>query len=77
MWLRSDLRLVVLLMCRGMMAAIPFTAVLVEEAAEIVEAHVVATLPSSATRLIMIGDHQQLRPKVNQYDLQVLLPTLL
>lgn len=59
------------------MAAIPFTAVLVEEAAEIVEAHVVAALPSSATRLIMIGDHQQLRPKVNQYDLQVLLSTLL
>lgn len=56
---------------RKMMASIPFTAILVEEAAEIVEAHVVAALPATAQRLIMIGDHQQLRPKVNNYDLQV------
>lgn len=57
--------------CRNMMAAIPFAAVLVEEAAEIVEAHVIAALPATAQRLIMIGDHKQLRPKVNQYGLQV------
>eukprot|EP00892_Ulva_mutabilis_P000792 jgi/Ulvmu1/10713/UM067_0040.1 len=53
------------------MSSIPFTAVLVEEAAEIVEAHVIAALPGTAQRLIMIGDHKQLRPKVNQNDLQV------
>eukprot|EP00892_Ulva_mutabilis_P006560 jgi/Ulvmu1/4276/UM197_0003.1 len=56
---------------RAMMSSIPFTAVLVEEAAEIVEAHVIAALPATARRLIMIGDHKQLRPKVNQYGLQV------
>jgi hypothetical protein len=44
---------------------------MVEEAAEIVEPHVVAAIPPSAKRLIMIGDHQQLRPKFNNYELQV------
>lgn len=52
------------------MAAIPFQGVLVEEAAEIVELHVLAAMPATAQRLVMIGDHQQLRPKVNSYDLQ-------
>ena len=50
----------------------PFTAIIVEEAAEIVEAHVLAALQPSATRLIQIGDHLQLRPKVASYKLQVL-----
>ena len=57
-------------MCRDQLAAIPFTGVLVEEAAEIVEPHVIAALPPTAKQLIMIGDHQQLRPKVNSYSLQ-------
>jgi superfamily I DNA and/or RNA helicase len=59
------------LRCREQLAAIPFTAVMVEEAAEIVEPHVLASLPPTAERLIMIGDHQQLRPKVQSYNLQV------
>ncbi|CAG2194420.1 unnamed protein product [Mytilus edulis] len=40
---------------------------LIEEAAEIPEHHVVACLTSSCRQLIMIGDHQQLRPSYNDY----------
>lgn len=45
--------------------------VLVEEAGEILEAHVVAALSPSVKQLILIGDHKQLRPKVNNYSLTV------
>ena len=38
--------------------------IIVEEAAEILEAQLLAVLPASAQHLIMIGDHQQLRPQV-------------
>ncbi|CAC5383766.1 NFX1-type zinc finger-containing protein 1 [Mytilus coruscus] len=41
--------------------------VLIEKAAEIPEHHVVACLTSSCQQLIMIGDHQQLRPSYNDY----------
>lgn len=44
---------------------------MVEEAAEIMEPHVLAALPATTARLIMIGDHLQLRPKVNSRHLQV------
>ena len=43
--------------------------VLVEEAAQILESHLVASLPTSTKRLIMIGDHLQLQPSTNNYDL--------
>lgn len=39
--------------------------VLVEEAGEILESHVVAALTPSVRRLLLIGDHKQLRPKVD------------
>ncbi|KAL7947483.1 P-loop containing nucleoside triphosphate hydrolase protein [Trichoderma barbatum] len=45
--------------------------VLVEEAGEILEAHVITSLSSSVKQLILIGDHKQLRPKVNNYNLTV------
>jgi hypothetical protein len=45
--------------------------VLVEEAGEILEAHVVAALSPSVKQLIQIGDHKQLRPKVNNYGLTI------
>ena len=38
--------------------------VLVEEAAEVLEAHILATLTPSVKHLILIGDHEQLRPQV-------------
>jgi hypothetical protein len=42
-----------------------------EEAGEVFEAHVLASLTSSAQSLILIGDHQQLRPKPSEYRLSV------
>ncbi|RDA90958.1 hypothetical protein CP533_3079 [Ophiocordyceps camponoti-saundersi (nom. inval.)] len=45
--------------------------VLVEEAGEILEAHVVAALGPSVKQLCLIGDHKQLRPKVSNYKLTV------
>jgi len=44
--------------------------VIVEEAAEILEPSLVATLTANTRHLILIGDHQQLRPQVNTYELR-------
>ncbi|XP_030831537.1 NFX1-type zinc finger-containing protein 1-like [Strongylocentrotus purpuratus] len=41
--------------------------VVVEEAAEVLEAHIITALNASCQQLILIGDHQQLRPKPNVY----------
>ena len=60
--------------CRALLSPIPCSAVLLEEAAEINEAAVVAALPATAQRLVMIGDHEQLRPKVNSFKLQARRP---
>lgn len=38
--------------------------VICEEAAEVLEAHVLASLTRHTEQLILIGDHEQLRPKV-------------
>ncbi|XP_046738512.1 NFX1-type zinc finger-containing protein 1-like [Diprion similis] len=43
--------------------------VLVEEAAEILEAHVVCSLTKDCQHVILIGDHKQLRPKASVYKL--------
>ncbi|RXG51957.1 NFX1-type zinc finger-containing protein 1 [Armadillidium vulgare] len=43
--------------------------VVVEEAAEILEAHLVTSLSEKCQHLILIGDHQQLRPKPNVFEL--------
>ncbi|KAM3466603.1 hypothetical protein NHJ6243_000658 [Beauveria neobassiana] len=45
--------------------------VLVEEAGEILEAHILAALSPSTKGLILIGDHRQLRPKCTNYSLSV------
>jgi hypothetical protein len=45
--------------------------VLVEEAGEILESHVLTALSPSVKQVILIGDHKQLRPKVNNYALTV------
>ncbi|KAI6157079.1 P-loop containing nucleoside triphosphate hydrolase protein [Pisolithus tinctorius] len=44
---------------------------LVEEAGEILESHVVTALSRSTSQMILIGDHKQLRPKVNNYTLTI------
>ncbi|NWV46672.1 ZNFX1 protein, partial [Daphoenositta chrysoptera] len=43
--------------------------VIVEEAAEVLEAHTITTLSEDCQHLILIGDHQQLQPSANVYDL--------
>jgi len=43
--------------------------IVVEEAAEVLEAHVIATLSRSCEHLILIGDHQQLRPNPQVHQL--------
>ncbi|KAM3565705.1 hypothetical protein MY1884_000014 [Beauveria asiatica] len=45
--------------------------ILVEEAGEILEAHILAALSPSTKGLILIGDHKQLRPKCKNYSLSV------
>ena len=44
--------------------------IIIEEAAEVFEAHVFTSLTPSVQQLIMIGDHKQLRPKANCYNLE-------
>lgn len=44
---------------------------LVEEAGEILECHVLTALGERTSQLILIGDHKQLRPKVATYELSV------
>ncbi|KAJ6576427.1 P-loop containing nucleoside triphosphate hydrolase protein [Mycena vulgaris] len=44
---------------------------IVEEAGEILESHVITALGSDTQQMILIGDHKQLRPKVNNYLLTV------
>ena len=43
--------------------------VIIEEAAEVLESHIVAALSAGTQHLILIGDHKQLRPKPNEYEL--------
>ncbi|KAL5004105.1 hypothetical protein ScPMuIL_017561 [Solemya velum] len=43
--------------------------IVVEEAAEVLEAHVITTLSRACQHLILIGDHQQLKPNPTVYKL--------
>ncbi|KAL4424087.1 hypothetical protein ABPG75_001388 [Micractinium tetrahymenae] len=43
----------------------------VEEAAEVLEAQIIACLTSSTEHVILIGDHEQLRPKLQTYALSM------
>ena len=45
--------------------------ILVEEAGEILESHVLTSFGPQTQQLVLIGDHKQLRPKVNNHDLSV------
>ncbi|KXX80997.1 Helicase required for RNAi-mediated heterochromatin assembly 1 [Madurella mycetomatis] len=45
--------------------------ILVEEAGEILESHILTALAATVKQLILIGDHKQLRPKINNYALSV------
>ena len=43
---------------------------IVEEAAEILEAHITTSISHDAEHLILIGDHKQLKPSVNVFELE-------
>ncbi|KAJ4289260.1 hypothetical protein N0V88_007010 [Collariella sp. IMI 366227] len=45
--------------------------VLIEEAGEIPESHVLTALTSKTKQIVLIGDHKQLRPKINNHALSV------
>ncbi|XP_071958540.1 NFX1-type zinc finger-containing protein 1-like [Antedon mediterranea] len=55
--------------CRNMLQRIQAKIVIVEEAAEVLEAHIVSSLTEGCEHLILIGDHQQLRPNPTVYNL--------
>ncbi|EKX36930.1 hypothetical protein GUITHDRAFT_116953 [Guillardia theta CCMP2712] len=58
-------------MFRDLINGLQSQVVLIEEAAEILEAQTLSLIGSSIQHAIFIGDHKQLRPKVNCYDLTV------
>ncbi|ESO98811.1 hypothetical protein LOTGIDRAFT_213601 [Lottia gigantea] len=45
--------------------------IVVEEAAEVLEGHVITSLNAGCEQLILIGDHKQLRPNPNVFNLAV------
>ncbi|KAI5066362.1 hypothetical protein GOP47_0018986 [Adiantum capillus-veneris] len=56
---------------QDILAAVSPAIVLVEEAAEILEPHLMAFLSPNVKHLILVGDHKQLRPSVKCHQLQV------
>jgi hypothetical protein len=58
-------------MYAGELANAPPGIILVEEAGEILESHILTALTPNTKQVILIGDHKQLRPKVNNYALTV------
>lgn len=57
--------------CQTLLDTAAPSVILIEEAAEIMEAHVLASLGDACKHLIMIGDHKQLRPKAEHCPLTV------
>ena len=56
---------------RDTLAGVKIDVLLVEEAGEILEPAILTALSKNVEHMILIGDHQQLRPKINDYKLQV------
>ena len=46
-----------------------FEIIIIEEAAEVLESHVVSLLTKNTKRIILIGDHKQLKPKTYNYEI--------
>ncbi|XP_038052094.1 NFX1-type zinc finger-containing protein 1-like [Patiria miniata] len=55
--------------CRNVLQRLGPRIVVVEEAAEVLEAHIITTLTAKCEHLILIGDHQQLKPNPTVYRL--------
>ena len=47
-----------------------FETIIVEEAAEVLESHVLSLLTRNTKKLILIGDHKQLKPKPYNFELE-------
>ena len=47
-----------------------FETIIVEEAAEVLESRIVSLLTKNTKRLVLIGDHKQLKPKPYNYELE-------
>lgn len=56
---------------KGLLAAVTPRVVVVEEAGEVLESHVLTSMHGQVEQLVLIGDHEQLRPKVEGYELKV------
>lgn len=54
---------------QGLVKALRARILVVEEAAEVLEAHVLAAMHEGLQQLVLIGDHKQLRPKIESYRL--------
>ncbi|KAJ3662954.1 hypothetical protein Zmor_007268 [Zophobas morio] len=55
---------------RSSLQALKSPIVIVEEAAEVLEAHIVSSLTKNCKHLILIGDHQQLKPSTANYSVE-------
>lgn len=53
----------------GILKMINAGIVIVEESADVLESHIIASLTNHTKQLILIGDHLQLRPLTNSYEL--------
>lgn len=53
----------------AMLKDVNFPIVIVEEAAEVFEAHIITSITPKTEHLILIGDHEQLRPNPAVYKL--------
>ena len=58
-------------MSEGILSRVQPETVLLEEAGELLEPHVLTSISNTTRRLILIGDHKQLRPKIANYSLSV------
>ena len=47
-----------------------FETIIIEEAAEVLESHVLSLLTKNTKQLILIGDHKQLKPKPYNYEIE-------
>ena len=54
---------------RRLLAALRPEVIIVEEAAEVLEAHIVSAIGHDTAHVVLIGDHQQLRPSTAVYAL--------
>ncbi|KAF4989662.1 hypothetical protein FGRMN_8976 [Fusarium graminum] len=58
-----------------MLRSLTFKVVMCEEAAELKESDIISALKAGVEHFIQIGDHRQLRPQINNYDLSLESPS--